>query len=330
MQPRCSPAILAAMLVLAAASAAHAGITVSLIDTGAPKVPTSLSPTGFMDGYTGYILRLTSDGDPASTWSFAPIPGSAIYGNFAQRWTSSDGSAISGGNGYDTPSPGLTSFKNDAPSVWNTDSHFLGDASQAISNVVENVSFTTPANTNPFSFKSNDFVGYGMGTFLTGTISILGQYRTAGPKDVAYLVVPNTNTDIRFFNAQVVTSSLAAPTVFNGFMISSPGMPANSSWIGNSGGSWNDGSRWSPITTFNSYKVSSNGGAPHAAGDMALFDSITSNSIVTLDGNKTVSLLRMGSNDIRPGTGGALTFDNPGVFSTISPRRSLTSVFPFT
>ena len=288
-----------------AASTARADLGFSLIDTGAPQVSTDLDPSGIMQGYTGYLLRLTSDSTTIGGYAF-DYP---ISGNFAQIWTASRGKAISGGKGYNTWSPGLSLANNSDPEeLWNADSHFLGNQSQTLTNVTENGTFLTGSNLNPLEQYSTDYYGFGLGTQMKGLVAFTGTNGTQSV-DVAYLVVPN-GSPISFVNAQVTLSN------FDSYLVSYQNINAHSSWTLNGGGSWSDASHWLGGATVCNFKTTT-GGIPHALGDTANFDGvITAPSTVTLDGEKTVSYVEfktLGPVTIAQGTGGSLTFVDGGV-----------------
>jgi hypothetical protein len=137
--------VVASALTLAVAASARANVSMQVIDVGTPQIPTSLDPSGYLQGYTGYIIRFVSDSDTISAFDFGIGNPGAIYGSFAQRWTSSTGNALSGGS-YDTFSPGPSAFNNSSPSLWNADSHFLGSAGLSTTNVLEDAAFQGTSN----------------------------------------------------------------------------------------------------------------------------------------------------------------------------------------
>jgi hypothetical protein len=297
-------ATITAVLMSAVLSTARAEITLDLIDVGTPQVPEYLDPSGFMQGYTAYILRFTSSDYPIAGYDFE-LP---ITGDFAQIWLASRGRAISRGKGYDTWTPGLLSANNSNPEdMFNADTHFLGDPGKRISFLNENGAFLTGSNQNPLEPFSTDDYGFGRGTQLGGLSVTVGQsiYTTI---DAAYLVVPS-GSPIKVINAIITDSHLRS------YLVSSANSGAHSYWTPNGGGTWNDLSHWAAGSGVYAY-ITNAGGIPQSIGDTAIFGgSITTPGTVTLDGDKTLSYLVLAAGaplNIAQGTEGSLILQNGG------------------
>jgi len=94
----------------------------------------------------------------------------------------------------------------------------------------------------------------------------------------------------------------------NAFPAKGVSLYALGQWIPTGGSSWATTSNWT------------NGIIPNAAGKTASFTSATSNSTVTLDGNRSVGMLSLNSNRsyaIAQGSSGSLTMDNGASTATI-------------
>jgi hypothetical protein len=104
---------------LALVGSAHAVPMAEFIDVGVPTDGTTR-----MDGFRGFILRITSPDDPITTVEFEDqgiFPGQTrIFGDIHQRWTDPTAS----GN-YTQPSPGPLAADNLTLTDLNFDSHFL-------------------------------------------------------------------------------------------------------------------------------------------------------------------------------------------------------------
>jgi hypothetical protein len=178
------------------AASANAAVGVQIINKGTPIGPGGVPA----NGYTGYVLRLTSDGTNITAVDAWDGPdsfgqgGRGLFGPFVQRWTSSPGDGS-----YDIKSPYGTA-KNDTPHVTNFDSHFtvLPDPVLYFGNVynesLASGSFPPAGNAVP-GFPPNTLtagIGVSGDGFIGSAFGINGPAQSTSI-DVAYVVLPDTS-----------------------------------------------------------------------------------------------------------------------------------------
>ena len=221
------PLALAASLLAAAcllpAAPARGEVVVQAIDRG---VPTDGTLT--MDGFRGFTVRLVSDEGPITRVELQPLDDGGVRGSLAHRWTDPQGNGD-----YTQRSPGFLPFDNTTPSVFNFDSHMLGDPShfQVFQPPSEGAMFGLFERTG---IPSTPSVQYGVSTpqttfdpFLANTSSFIGGVYEVLPAfqsdvlDLAYVV-----TDSRFLIGAEVDTTSGTSVLIADFLIPEPGMAA--------------------------------------------------------------------------------------------------------
>jgi hypothetical protein len=204
---------------------ADAAVGVQIINKGTPKGDGGVPA----NGYTGYILRLTSDATNITAIDASSGPdsfgqgGRGLFGPFVQRWISS------GGDGsYDTKSPyGMA--KNDTPHVSNFDSHVTVPPDPVLyfgnlyNESLSSGSFP-PAGNAVSGFPPNTLnAGIGVSGadgFIESAFGINGPAQSTSV-DVAYVVLPDTSSsfDYRLLVATVGGGLFTVQTPEPGMLI---------------------------------------------------------------------------------------------------------------
>jgi hypothetical protein len=160
------------------ASQASANVTVSWVNAGIPQATDAGGNLLVMNGYTAYIVRLTSSSGNITAYDFGAANSGGIKGTFASVKQSNAG-----------PLPDNNS--NPAVESFDGDTHFLGIAAQLTVGTAPAVDFTTPGTNTyavaPFTGKTWTL---GSATTMTGAIGVQGAFQKS-TVDVAYLVVKN-------------------------------------------------------------------------------------------------------------------------------------------
>jgi hypothetical protein len=173
----------AACAALGLASVSQAAVVVTAINQGTPVGSGGTLATG----YTGWVLRVTSDSGNISGLDL-DAGGGGIFGQMIQRWTASGGDGT-----FDTPTP-VSTFSNvtGTTNVNNFDSHILppgGNASNILSAVPPNEDNVISGN-QPGLPANNDNAAFGRGTFIKAAFGVAGPAQSS-VYDFAYLVLPN-------------------------------------------------------------------------------------------------------------------------------------------
>jgi hypothetical protein len=172
-----------------------------------------------MTGYTGYVLRLTSNVGNITAYDFGGANQGGIKGTLSQTSNSStnaNGAGPSNANNSVPPASGVA-----LGDIGNGDSHFMGVAAQQAVSVAPSEDWSPTGNT--YSNQSNSLVFIGSGTTLTAAIGIQGAFQS-NTVDVAYVVAKN-GTTLGFTGAEIQEQGLGSKTVVTNTFTAGPATP---------------------------------------------------------------------------------------------------------